>query len=158
MEYRIGKLAQVTGLSVETIRYYEQQGLVGRPSRTASNYRVYGDAHLDRLAFIHQCRSLDLSLEEILVLLRVRDERDSGCEDVSSILDQHIGHVTTRLAELKNLRRQLVELRQRCAAGGTATDCGILSEISTMARRSKPPRAQRRRKPASGHHHLRRRR
>jgi Cd(II)/Pb(II)-responsive transcriptional regulator len=157
MAYQIGKLAHLTGVPAETIRYYEREGLVGRPPRTAGNYRVYGDSHRERLSFIRHCRSLDLSIEEIRLLLRVRDS-SGGCEDVNSVLDQHIDHVTKRLAELRILRRQLIDLRQSCSAERAGNSCGILSGLSAMARRTKPGREPVKPKRALNHVALRSRR
>ena len=67
---KIGELAAASDTVVETIRYYEREGLLPEPARTESNYRTYGDVHLARLQFIRYCRGLDMSLDEIRVLLR----------------------------------------------------------------------------------------
>jgi len=72
---KIGELAQRTNTPVETIRYYEREGLLAEPVRSEANYRVYEDAHAQRLSFIRHCRGLDMTLEEIRVLLRFKDAR-----------------------------------------------------------------------------------
>ena len=66
---KIGALPKALGCTVETIRYYEQQGLIPPPKRTSGNFRQYNDAHLQRLSFICNCRNLDISLSEIKILL-----------------------------------------------------------------------------------------
>ena len=66
----IGELARRTGIQVETIRYYEREGLLPEPARSDGNYRVYGPGHLEQLQFIRHCRSLDMSLDEVRTLLR----------------------------------------------------------------------------------------
>ena len=125
---KIGDLAAATGTPVETIRYYEREGLLPAPPRSAGNYRVYGEAHVQRLAFIRRCRSLDMAQDEIRALLGYRDDPAAHCGQANAVLDAHIGHVEQRIAELQTLARQLRELRGRCQAlpGG---ECGILSEL-----------------------------
>ncbi|MCZ8098910.1 MAG: Cd(II)/Pb(II)-responsive transcriptional regulator [Burkholderiales bacterium] len=131
---RIGELAQVTGTQVETIRYYEKQGLLPEPGRSDGNYRVYGPEHVELLQFIRHCRGLDMSLEEVRVLLRLRDAPAEDCGDVNALLDEHIGHVVRRIKELRTLERQLRDLRARCASETDAAHCGILSELAVAAR------------------------
>ena len=143
---RIGELARSTGTPVETIRYYERQGLLAEPARSEANYRQYGPAHLERLLFVRHCRGLDMSLDEIRVLLRLRDAPDADCGDVNALLDRHIGHVERRIEELRGLRRQLADLRARCASTTDTAHCGILSTLSE-ASRTGPGRAA----PGPGH-------
>lgn len=134
---RIGELSRRFGVPVETIRYYEREGLLPTPDRTASNYRAYGPAHDDRLRFIVNCRALDMSLAEIKLLLRYHDNPRKDCHDVTAVLDEHISHVAARVTELKHLERQLRELRRACRAGHRAGDCGILKSLQS------PPRSRR---------------
>ena len=129
---KIGELQRLTGVPVETIRYYEQKGLLPEPQRHANNYRHYADAHVERLAFIRHCRNLDMTLEEITVLLGVVDTPQASCDTVNQLLDEHIGHVVRRLEELRQLEAQLRELRQRCQQPHEARDCGILAELTRM--------------------------
>ena len=89
---KIGQLAQQTGTPVDTIRYYEREGLLPRAARTEGNYRIYDAVHLERLAFIRRCRSLDMTLDEIRVLLCFRDRPLESCKDVNTLLDAHIDH------------------------------------------------------------------
>jgi Cd(II)/Pb(II)-responsive transcriptional regulator len=126
---KIGELAQATGCQAETIRYYEREGLLARAARTDSNYRVYGPAHVRRLAFIRHCRSLDMTLEEIRTLLRFKDEPSENCEGVNELLDEHIAHVTARIKELRALQAELRTLRDECGASREAACCGILSGL-----------------------------
>ena len=90
---RIGELAQVSGTPIETIRFYEREGLLPAAARTEGNYRIYTPQHADRLGFIRQCRSLDMTLDEVWVLLRFKDQPLADCGEVNSLLDEHIGHV-----------------------------------------------------------------
>lgn len=126
---KIGELARHTGTQVETIRYYEREGLLPEPARTDGNYRIYGTAHADRLRFIRNCRSLDMTLDEIRVLLEFRDSPSENCGAVNELLDEHVGHVVNRIRELRQLERQLRDLRELCKVARDAGHCGILNEL-----------------------------
>ncbi len=128
---KIGELARQTGCQVETIRYYEREGLLKDPIRSDGNYRLYGAEHVERLRFIRHCRALDMTLEEIRVLLNFRDAPDDNCHQVNGLLDEHIGHVSSRIAQLKALQKQLKTLRSLCDSAEAARDCGILQGLST---------------------------
>jgi Cd(II)/Pb(II)-responsive transcriptional regulator len=127
---KIGELAAQTGASVETIRYYEQQHLLPQPARSEGNYRLYGDDHVKRLQFIRHCRSLDMTLDEIRVLLEFRDTPEENCAGVNMLLDKHIGHVADRIKELKVLQGQLTQLRSLCLSVQPTKECGILQGLA----------------------------
>jgi len=129
---RIGELARAANCSAETIRYYEKAGLLPPAMRSEGNYRQYTPGHLARLRLIRNCRSLDMTHEEIRSLLHSLDTAAQDCEPVNRLLDEHIGHVDARIRELSQLRRELVNLRQRCAEGRAVEDCGIIEGLSTM--------------------------
>ena len=94
---KIGQLAAATGTPVETIRYYEREGLLPVPSRTEGNYRVYHEGHAQRLAFIRHCRCLDMTLDEIRVLLHYKDEPREDCGGVDDLLDEDFHQVRSSL-------------------------------------------------------------
>lgn len=127
---QIGALARRSGCSIQTIRFYEQEGLLPPPSRSAGNFRLYGNAHIERLLFIRRCRSLDMTLEEIRVLLCLRDTPDQDCGEVNRVLDVHIEQVAAHIRELSALEQQLRSLRVMCSEGRSAGQCGILGELS----------------------------
>ena len=131
---KIGELALATGTSVESIRFYERESLLPQPVRSTGNYRIYDTAHVDRLAFVRHCRSLDMTLDEIRRLLRFKDAPAENCADVNALLDAHVGHVAQRISELRSLQRDLKELRALCRAAAGA-DCRILQELSQAASR-----------------------
>lgn len=134
---RIGELAQASGTPIETIRFYEREGLIAAPGRTGGNYRIYDThAHLERLGFIRQCRNLDMSLDEVRVLLRFKEAPQEDCAAVNALLEEHIGHVAHRIDELRGLEKQLRALRAQCATPHTAKDCGILQGIDVAASQS----------------------
>jgi Cd(II)/Pb(II)-responsive transcriptional regulator len=126
---QIGELANHTGSSVETIRFYEKQKLLPSPLRSSGNYRLYDESHVERLQFIRHCRSLDMTLEEVRALLAFRDGPNEDCAGVNDLLDRHIGHVARRIKELKALQGQLKELRQQCSASQSVRECGILQGL-----------------------------
>lgn len=128
---KIGDLAKRTDSAVETIRYYEQQGLLPEPARSQNNYRLYGEHHVERLSFIRHCRALDMTLDEIRNLLKLRDTPEENCEAVNLLLEEHIGHVHRRIEELQTLEAQLHQLRRQCQVSQAARDCGILQSLSS---------------------------
>lgn len=138
---KIGELATATQTQVETIRYYEREGLLPLTARTAGNYRIYGPGHVERLAFIRHCRSLDMTLDEIRVLLRFKDAPAEDCGDVNALLDEHIGHVAARIRDLRQLEKQLKALRDQCVGPHSAEHCGILNELAHAAAAPRAPAA-----------------
>ena len=126
---KIGELSTASGTTVESIRFYEREGLIAAPGRTEGNYRVYGEDHVQRLVLIRRCRSLDMALDEIRVLLAFKDAPSANCGDVNTVLDEHIGHVASRVQELRGLERQLRELRSQCLSIESGSDCGILKQL-----------------------------
>ncbi len=127
---KIGELARRTGCPVETIRYYERQGLLWAPLRSEGNFRLYDAAHVERLQFVRHCRSLDMTLDEIRSLLKFSDDPEQNCDAVNSLLDKHIEHVGRRIHELKSLETQLKRLRATCRRAQAVKDCGILQGLA----------------------------
>lgn len=130
---RIGNLAEATGTPVETIRFYEREGLMPAARRTDNNYRQYSAAHAERLAFIRYCRNLDMTLDEIRSLLHLRDSPPKDCGEVNALLDDHIGHVVQRIRELRALEKELKALRARCGSPHPLAECGILNQLDNVA-------------------------
>ena len=127
---KIGQLAAQTGSSVETIRYYEQQDLLPQPARSDGNYRLYNGEHVSRLQFIRRCRSLDMTLQEIRILLRLRAAPGASCAGVNTVVDEHIAHVAARIEELTLLQLQLQSLREQCVSTRPTAECAILQGLS----------------------------
>jgi len=137
---KIGELAQVAQTTVETVRYYEKEGLLPETARTAGNFRVYGQAHLERLRFIRNCRALDMSHEEIHTLLNLADQPAGDCGGINAVFDQHMAHVDERIRELMHLKEQLALLRKRCQTEQAVDACGILQGLAAMETGAKPER------------------
>lgn len=142
---KIGALARRTGCAVETIRYYEREGLLPAPARSEGNYRVYGQTEVERLTFIRNCRGLDMTLEEIRQLLELRDGSGQNCGDVTALVDAHIEHVRARIASLQALQEHLVALRRQCH-GPEAAACEILQQLNAGGGVQSAP--------ADGHSHV----
>jgi len=137
---KIGELARVAQCSVQTVRYYEKEGLLAEPARTTGNFRVYGPEHLERLRFIRNCRALDMSHEEIHILLGLADQAGEDCGAINTVFDQHIAHVNERIRELTQLKRQLGALRQRCQTEQAVDACGIMQGLAEMETEQRPER------------------
>ena len=126
---KIGELAGQTGCPVHTVRFYEAEGLLQPPERSANNYRIYGQPHVDRLSFILRCRSLDMTHDEIRVLLRLQDDPTKPCDEVNELLDNHARHVDARISELTALKQQIQDIRDACAGGTCIGECGALDSL-----------------------------
>lgn len=136
---QIGELARSTGVKIETIRYYEREHLLSVPQRTDSNYRLYSPVHVEQLRFIRYCRSLDMSLEEVRVLMEARDAPVGSCQTVNILLDEKMAEVDARVDELRQLQHQLRNLRGLCPQPDQVKTCGILMELNRSARLDKAP-------------------
>jgi Cd(II)/Pb(II)-responsive transcriptional regulator len=126
---RIGELAAQAGVDVQTLRYYEREGLIEAPARTASGYRSYGPVHVERLNFIRHCRSLDMALADIKRLVALSRDKTVSCDEVNGLVHAHLERVRTKRAALARLEKQLATLDRQCASGHRVADCGILEEL-----------------------------
>lgn len=129
---QIKELAQATGVDVETIRYYEKQGLLPAPARRDNGYRDYEAAHLERLSFIRHCRALDMPLTDVRRLLGLLDAPSEQLTDVDRLVDEQLARVRARLKSMRALEKQLLQLRARCS-GRHEGHCGILDELVSAA-------------------------
>jgi len=116
-------------VDAQTVRYYEREGLLAAPSRTASGYRAYGPQHLERLNFIRHCRSLDMPLAEIKRLIDLSGDERVSCEQVDGLVRIHLERVRAKRIALQVLEAQLATLSAQCASGHRVADCGILGEL-----------------------------
>ncbi|WP_394788432.1 Cd(II)/Pb(II)-responsive transcriptional regulator [Rhodoferax sp.] len=130
---RIKALSDATGVEIETIRFYEKQGLLPAPARTANGYREYGAPQLERLAFIRHCRALDMPLADVQRLLNLVDTPAGDCNDVDRLVDEQLARVRARLKSMRALEKQLVQLRGQCSGVHAGGECGILHELVAAA-------------------------
>jgi Cd(II)/Pb(II)-responsive transcriptional regulator len=130
---RIGELAKRTGTDVETVRYYERSGLMTEPLRSAAGYREYKEEHQERLQFIRHCRSLQMSLADIRVLLALKGNPSEGCESVNHLLEHHIERIREQMEALRTLEAQLTVLRHQCGEPHSIGECAIMQNLSESA-------------------------
>lgn len=124
----IGTLAAQSGVKAQTVRYYEDAGLLPAPPRTAGNQRLYGARDLERLRFIRRGRDLGFSLDDIRRLLRLAEQADAPCDDAHELAAAHLAAVREKIAVLRELESALA----RMAAGGDnhlVGDCRILEAL-----------------------------
>ena len=128
---RIDELARLTGHTAETIRYYEKSGLLPPPERLPNNYRTYGEAHVMRLEFIRRCRTLDIGLDEIRLLLEsIAEGSPAGADRAHLMIHRHLEAVEARMRELELLRASLTDLSASCAGRHVAgCPCGLLEKL-----------------------------
>ncbi len=139
----IGALAQRTGCTVPTIRYYEEIGLIPPAKRRPSGHRVYGASAEDLLVFVRQCRDFGFPIEKVreLTLLARSDARD--CVETRDIAQTHLNTVRVKLAELRALERSLSGLVKSCSAlciGGPAGQCSITKDLRRTTRSPSAPK------------------
>lgn len=128
-EFTIGQLARQTGCKIPTIRYYEHIGLLPEPHRSAGNTRLYGSAHMKRLAFIQHCRELGFSQAAIRELLELAEHPDRSCEAVTEIAQAHLDDVNRRIARLMALKVELERMIAACG-GGRVAQCRIVETLT----------------------------
>lgn len=125
----IGDLARLTGTKVNTIRFYEEGGLLPKAERTSSGRRIYRDADTQRLAFIRRSRSLGFPLDAVRELLTLADDTDQPCEAVDRIASAHLAEVDRKIADLSALRSELARVMGSCSHG-TVADCKIIETLA----------------------------
>ena len=113
--YSRGQLAKSTGVKGETIRYYENCGLLNTPERSLAGYRIYSEDHAKRLLFIRRCRELGFSLNEIDGLLCLTDD-DKSCVQVRELTATHLNDVRDKIKDLKKMERALRDMVAQCDA------------------------------------------
>lgn len=113
---KIGELAQLTGVTAKTIRYYEDIGLLPEPDRDPNDYRNYTDQAAHRLKFIRDAQATGLTLTEIGSILELREEGHGTCDHVAELLERHLDDLDRHIEELEQARRQLAELSTRARA------------------------------------------
>jgi len=125
----IGEAAVASGVSAKMIRYYEDIGLVPKPARTESNYRVYGEDEVHILRFVRRARNLGFSIEETSTLLGLWRDKSRASAEVREIAQAHIADLDKRIAELEGMRRTLQHL-VHCCSGDNRPDCPILDDLA----------------------------
>lgn len=133
--FTIGKMASAAEVSIETIRYYEREGLIPEPPRRSSGYRQYTPATIDRIRFIKQAKDLGFTLAEIKELLSLSIGPKTTCANVRSIAKAKIADIDAKITALKYIRLALAKLADQCQGGGPVSDCPILEALRKPKKR-----------------------
>ena len=122
----VGQTARLAEVGIPTMRFYERAGLLPKPPRTTSNYRLYPDEMVARIRFIRRAQELGFTLKEIKDLLELRVRRGRSCGEVRSRAESKIADIEARIRSLRQMRRALTRLADECGARGSATGCPLL--------------------------------
>ncbi|HZA67388.1 MAG TPA: helix-turn-helix domain-containing protein [Geminicoccaceae bacterium] len=125
---RRGELAERSGCNIETVRFYEKQGLLPAPPRTAGGHRDYDREHLKRLTFIRRSRELGFTLDRVRNLLALVDGRDWICAEVRAMTLEHLADVRRKIADLERLARILEDMAAQCD-GGQVPACPVIDAL-----------------------------
>ena len=127
----IGQLSKRTGCNIETIRFYEREGVLPAPPRTDGGHRLYDEEHLKRLNFVCRSRQLGFTLQEVRGLLELVDGGDFTCEEVQGITVAHLHSVRRKIADLRRLERALKKMADECT-GETIPECPIVDTLYSL--------------------------
>jgi MerR family mercuric resistance operon transcriptional regulator len=130
-DYSRGALAKAASVNIETVRFYEQKGLMPEPPRTAAGHRRYSQAHLERLMFIKRAKELGFQLEETGKLLAMVDG-DVDCGAVQDIANANIALINAKIADLTQMRDSLSETANKCT-GGQVPECALIERLLAPA-------------------------
>ncbi len=125
----IGQVARRAGVGVETVRFYEREGLLEEPPRRASGYRQYSEQVVTRLHFIKRAQKLGFSLKEITDLLLLRVDAQTSCEEVKQRTEAKIAEVEQKLLELQRMRQALLQVAALCTGQGPGSPCPMLDAL-----------------------------
>lgn len=125
----IGQVAKGAGVGVETVRFYEREGLIDKPARRPSGYRQYELEVVRRIHFIQHAKELGFSLKEVSELLSLRVAPDGTCAAVRDHALSKIHDIDAKIAALGGMRRALVRLSETCGGPGPASECPILEAL-----------------------------
>ena len=123
----IGEAAKLSGVNIETIRYYEREGIVPAADRSANGRRLYDAPAITRLRFIRRCRDLGFSISDVRALLDLSNNSSKHCDDVHAISERHLLDVRERLSDLRELETALSELVQACV--DAQSECPTLKQL-----------------------------
>ena len=125
----IGQVADRAGIGVETVRFYERQGLIQEPPRSGAGYREYPEATVSRIRFIKRAKELGFTLKEIKELLSLQLDPTTTCADVKSRAEAKIADIQARIRSLRRMKKALVKLTAVCSGCGTSSECPILEAL-----------------------------
>lgn len=127
----IGQVAKLAGIGIETIRFYEREGIIEEPPRRESGYRDYDAEAVTRLQFIKRAQDLGFSLKEISELLALRVKPNSNCAAVKKRAEAKLAEIEEKIRDLKRMQKILGDLTEACVASKPISDCPILESFRT---------------------------
>ena len=134
----IGELADASGVSAKSVRYYEKIGLIPPAPRTEAGYRFYSEADMHTLQFIRRARDFGLPMERVKQLVALWKDRSRASRDVKQMAMQHVTELRTKVAELTAMADTLQELANRCS-GNDRPDCPILKDLAAVPKQPVRP-------------------
>jgi MerR family mercuric resistance operon transcriptional regulator len=130
--HTIGELAALSGVRVETIRYFERIGLLSRPQRTAGGHRLFSASDLARLNFVRRAREMGFSQAEVRALMSLSSGEMVACGEVKAMAEHHLAMIRQRIRDLGELEKSLSSTVAQCA-GGRMAKCPVIESIATAA-------------------------
>jgi MerR family transcriptional regulator, mercuric resistance operon regulatory protein len=130
-EFYIGNVAKLTGVKIETIRYYEKAGILDSPTRGANGYRLYTKAQIERLMFVKRCRELGFSLDHTTSLLGLADSEGRTCQQISTAAEKRLKEVREKITDLRRMEAVLENYVEACP-NDASTNCPIVTALSDV--------------------------
>jgi DNA-binding transcriptional MerR regulator len=125
--FTIGKASEQSGVNIETIRYYEREGIVPKPGRSAGGRRLYSSDEIAKLRFVRRCRDLGFPISIIQTFLSLTMQSDRSCGEVKTMAENHLSEIAAKIENLMRLREALLSLSKNCDDGTAA--CPMLDAL-----------------------------
>ncbi|WP_417387499.1 heavy metal-responsive transcriptional regulator [Gimesia sp.] len=132
----IGQVSKESGVGIETVRFYEREGLIPKPDRSASGYRQFDETTIDRLHFIQRAKELGFTLGEIKELFDLRVDPTTSCADVKNKADAKVADIDGKIRSLQRMKKALVRLTKACGENVKTSECPILDALERRPKRS----------------------
>jgi len=129
IDLKIGEVAKLAGVGVETVRYYEKRGLIEEPPRSYSGYRMYPESTPRKIRFIKRAQELGFTLKEIAQLLTMMNDDRSGCQNIQDLALEKITDIEGKIQHLQRLKKTLTELVEACPGQGPLDECLIMEAL-----------------------------
>jgi len=126
----IGQVAKQSGVSVETIRYYEKEGLIAEPQRSPSGYRQYPQETVKRILFIQKAKEIGFTLKEIYDLLLLQDKPNASCGDILEKATQKLQQIEAKIQELNRIKAALEKLTRDCMEDKKLAECPVMDALN----------------------------
>ncbi len=130
---RIGEVANKSHVGVETVRFYEREGLIALPKRNVSGYRQYSESAIKQIQFIKHAKTLGFSLKEIRELIKLKSTSDARCKSIKSTAKAKIADIQEKIDALKRMKMALEPLVAQCKSSDPISDCPILNALDETA-------------------------